>query len=343
MRLARTCRRRPVRRPGVPRAGRARRPRRMGPPGARRGTRGRGPRPAFSLASVLLPGAPEPFDPGLSFLAGRSFVDLRADADDPHAGPDLLRVLGVAPPEVPRPGVVRTGARTAASRRSARRMRPCSSGERTRPRACWRSCATGASSPCSAPRAAARARSCTPGSCPRCCERRDRGRSRTLTPGVAPTAALAAQLARATAGRRGLPASSSTTRAPWTSPPSAWPRGAAGARLLVVVDQFEEVFALDAGPRERRAFIDNLIYAATIPGGRTTVVLAMRADFYDRCAEHPELRALVAEHQFLVGPLGRPSCAGRSRSPPRSRASSWSRGWSAASSPTSRTTPAPCR
>ena len=73
--------------------------------------------------------------------------------------------------------------------------------------------------------------------------------------------------------------------------------------MLIVVDQFEEVFSLVASARERRAFVDGLVYAATIPGGRTTVVVAMRSDFYPRCADHPALRALVAEHQLLVGPL----------------------------------------
>ena len=45
------------------------------------------------------------------------------------------------------------------------------------------------------------------------------------------------------------------------------------------------------------------MYAASIPGGRTVVVVAMRADFYGRLAEHPELRSLVASQQVLLGPL----------------------------------------
>ena len=75
-------------------------------------------------------------------------------------------------------------------------------------------------------------------------------------------------------------------------------------RLLVVVDQFEEVFSLATNIRERRAFIEALVHAATVPGGHVVVVLAMRSDFYARCAEHSELRAMVADRQFLVGPLG---------------------------------------
>ncbi len=78
----------------------------------------------------------------------------------------------------------------------------------------------------------------------------------------------------------------------------------ASRRLLVVVDQFEEVFSLATKAGERRAFVDALVHAATVPGGNVVVVLAMRSDFYPRCAEHPELRAMVADRQFLVGALG---------------------------------------
>ena len=51
----------------------------------------------FVLASVLLPGAPDPLEPQLSFLVSRPAVDLRADLDDPHAVSDILRTLGTAP------------------------------------------------------------------------------------------------------------------------------------------------------------------------------------------------------------------------------------------------------
>ncbi len=74
-------------------------------------------------------------------------------------------------------------------------------------------------------------------------------------------------------------------------------------RLVVLVDQLEEVFTLCQDEDERRALFGNLLYAATIPGGRVVVILGMRADFYQRCAAYPDLRSLVARHQFLVGPL----------------------------------------
>lgn len=66
---------------------------------------------------------------------------------------------------------------------------------------------------------------------------------------------------------------------------------------LVVVDQFEEVFTLCEDPAERRAFIDALLAA----GG---VVLAVRADFFGHCADHPELIEAVRDSTLLVGPMG---------------------------------------
>ena len=53
--------------------------------------------PAFVLGAVLLPGAPDLLEPALAALASRPAIDLRGDPDDPHAIPDLLRLLGAAP------------------------------------------------------------------------------------------------------------------------------------------------------------------------------------------------------------------------------------------------------
>jgi WD40 repeat protein/basic membrane lipoprotein Med (substrate-binding protein (PBP1-ABC) superfamily)/DNA-binding SARP family transcriptional activator len=76
------------------------------------------------------------------------------------------------------------------------------------------------------------------------------------------------------------------------------------ARLLLVVDQFEELFALCRDEGERSAFIDNLLQAVD-PGmsGPTTVVIALRADFYAHCAEYPRLREALADHQVYIGPM----------------------------------------
>lgn len=53
------------------------------------------------------------------------------------------------------------------------------------------------------------------------------------------------------------------------------------AELLLVVDQFEELFTL-APDQTRRRFLDNLVTAVTDPRSRVRVVVTLRADFYDR-------------------------------------------------------------
>jgi WD40 repeat protein/energy-coupling factor transporter ATP-binding protein EcfA2 len=76
-----------------------------------------------------------------------------------------------------------------------------------------------------------------------------------------------------------------------------------GSRLLLLVDQFEEVFTLCQDERERRQFIRALHGLVGDPGDRATVVLGIRADFYARCADYPELAAAMQDNQALVGPM----------------------------------------
>ena len=86
---------------------------------------------------------------------------------------------------------------------------------------------------------------------------------------------------------------------------------ASEARLVLVVDQFEQVFTLSsgaAGEAERRAFITALCAAAlnrSGPGGHppALVVLAVRGDFCDRCADHRELAQALHDGQFVVSPM----------------------------------------
>ena len=82
--------------------------------------------------------------------------------------------------------------------------------------------------------------------------------------------------------------------------PGAGRRAATASKLLVVVDQFEEIFTQCTDPAERSAFVRNVLYAATVPRGRTVVVVAMRADFYPQLAQFPEFAQLVQSHQMLV-------------------------------------------
>jgi len=72
------------------------------------------------------------------------------------------------------------------------------------------------------------------------------------------------------------------------------------AEMLLVVDQFEEVFTLCREQAERARFIRALLTAAT---GRCRVVLGIRADFYAHCMDHPELVDALRDAQVPVGPM----------------------------------------
>ena len=83
------------------------------------------------------------------------------------------------------------------------------------------------------------------------------------------------------------------------------------ARLLLVVDQFEEVFtyrpqdeqAKARFEKARAAFFANLMLAAAASGGRVAVVLTMRSDFLGACASFPRLNDVLNTHLVQVGPM----------------------------------------
>ncbi|WP_367648434.1 helix-turn-helix domain-containing protein [Streptomyces sp. CNQ-509] len=77
---------------------------------------------------------------------------------------------------------------------------------------------------------------------------------------------------------------------------------ASASDTLVIVDQFEEVFTLCRDPAERARFLDMLLTARR-PESRLRVLLAVRADFYGRCAEHRELAEALRDANVLVGPM----------------------------------------
>ncbi|WP_187414569.1 WD40 repeat domain-containing protein [Nonomuraea sp. PA05] len=68
----------------------------------------------------------------------------------------------------------------------------------------------------------------------------------------------------------------------------------ADGELVLIVDQFEEVFTHCRDPARRRAFVDRIAGLVTGPDPRATVVLGIRADFYARCADLPVLARLLA-------------------------------------------------
>jgi hypothetical protein len=75
------------------------------------------------------------------------------------------------------------------------------------------------------------------------------------------------------------------------------------ARLVVVVDQFEEVFTMPRDEKDRSTFIDCLTNAVSGVPDLVRVVLRVRADFYGKCADRPALVAALQDRQPLIGPM----------------------------------------
>ncbi|MCI0688656.1 MAG: hypothetical protein L0Y54_15685 [Sporichthyaceae bacterium] len=73
------------------------------------------------------------------------------------------------------------------------------------------------------------------------------------------------------------------------------------APLLLVVDQFEEVFTLSSDPRDQAEFVDVLTTAAHDRDVR--VVLGVRADFYAHCTRHSTLLPALQDAVVVVGPM----------------------------------------
>ncbi|HUS15944.1 MAG TPA: adenylate/guanylate cyclase domain-containing protein [Chloroflexia bacterium] len=76
-----------------------------------------------------------------------------------------------------------------------------------------------------------------------------------------------------------------------------------GEELLLVVDQFEEVFTLVPSETMRCTLLANLCAAVSDPASRLRVVCTLRADFYDRPLLYPDAGELVRQRTEVVLPL----------------------------------------
>jgi len=76
-------------------------------------------------------------------------------------------------------------------------------------------------------------------------------------------------------------------------------------RLVLVIDQFEEIFTQLSPEREpeRVAFLNLLAHAATVENGRVLVIFTLRSDFVSNCASYPNLNALVNQQFIQVGAM----------------------------------------
>ncbi len=72
------------------------------------------------------------------------------------------------------------------------------------------------------------------------------------------------------------------------------------AELVLVIDQFEEVFTLTADQEMRRRFLDGLTALADDPRSRVRVLVTLRADFLDHPLRYPEFGELMRSGMVAV-------------------------------------------
>ncbi len=77
----------------------------------------------------------------------------------------------------------------------------------------------------------------------------------------------------------------------------------APSQLLLVIDQFEELFTLVEDEDERTHFINNLLAALAEPTSRLRLVVTLRADFYDRPLRFADLGVYLRANTEVVLPL----------------------------------------
>jgi hypothetical protein len=122
-----------------------------------------------------------------------------------------------------------------------------------------------------------------------------------ITPAPEPMRALAEAWARAYGGDAGV-----LHRGLRDAPEQPLPGPAsADERPVLVVDQFEELFTLVDDERERRMFVQALHALAEGPLGGA-VIIAVRADHWDRTAAYPRLAEAIQHGRFTVEPMAEP-------------------------------------
>jgi len=71
-------------------------------------------------------------------------------------------------------------------------------------------------------------------------------------------------------------------------------------KVLIVVDQLEELFTLSSDTVDRQTFLAALLAAADDPSAPVRVVLSMRADFLDRLAHHKQFLSELSRGLFFL-------------------------------------------
>ena len=83
----------------------------------------------------------------------------------------------------------------------------------------------------------------------------------------------------------------------------ALPSNDPDCELLLVIDQFEELFTLVEDKAETTHFLASIFAAVSDPRSRVRVVITLRADFYDRPLMDPDFSGLMQKYTEVVVPL----------------------------------------
>ncbi|MDB9527906.1 TIR domain-containing protein [Oscillatoria sp. CS-180] len=76
-------------------------------------------------------------------------------------------------------------------------------------------------------------------------------------------------------------------------------------KLLLIIDQFEEVFTICSSEEERAKFVDCITEIQTAQDSPLSIITTMRADFVEQWLGHGDLVQTIQEHAVWLGPLQR--------------------------------------
>jgi WD40 repeat protein/transcriptional regulator with XRE-family HTH domain len=127
-----------------------------------------------------------------------------------------------------------------------------------------------------------------------------------MTPGISPVAELAAQLAEACGRSVAEVEADIRHRASNGAGPNL---RVCGSPVLMLVDQFEELFAPAITEVERATFLaalEDLTLPCSDKSARVVTVLVLRSDFYRQASDEPLLRRALQDGQVLVGSMSVP-------------------------------------
>lgn len=146
----------------------------------------------------------------------------------------------------------------------------------------------------------------------------DRWRIKLMTPSEHPLRSLAAafidpelnDLARAEQLHRaeqflqtGEGSLSRLVRATLAADPATTGTSRNRPRLLLIVDQLEEVFTLCTSDQERQQFFNCLTYALREADDCFSLLISLRSDFFHKCLNHRELAQLITQRMVMLKSL----------------------------------------